>query len=406
MKEKLTIRNFGPIKNVELELGRFNVLIGEQATGKSTVAKVLAVCRYFSYITQNGYPSLNDDFEEGLQLWGLSEFIQDNSFIKYYCKHYTFSAERVFDAYINPETGEKDGGRHVFETNIESNSIEFEILLKEFQKIRPDKFSQSLLNVQWKPSTSFYKNDVAKVMDNPFYLSTDRGLQSIFSLGKSSIQNLSDSLFNQFARMSQIEGFFKNETQIEPLNITYKNVDGKGFVRKNNEDKFYSLYNAASGYQSTIPVVLLIKYYTELKKKSKTFIIEEPELSLFPSAQNELVKFMAYKTLNYGNSLFLNTHSPYILTSLNNLMYAYQLGKENSEKVEEVLEKKYWVNPDEVSAYMMLPDGKCEDIFDRAESMIRAEKIDGVSRILNEDFDKLINIELGTTKPEEASWQD
>ncbi|MEO7801731.1 MAG: AAA family ATPase, partial [Ginsengibacter sp.] len=41
MKEKLIIKNFGPIKSVEIELRMFNVLIGDQGTGKSTIAKVL-----------------------------------------------------------------------------------------------------------------------------------------------------------------------------------------------------------------------------------------------------------------------------------------------------------------------------------------------------------------------------
>lgn len=42
--EKIIIRNFGPIKNIEFNLDKqFNVVIGEQATGKSTLAK----CIYF-----------------------------------------------------------------------------------------------------------------------------------------------------------------------------------------------------------------------------------------------------------------------------------------------------------------------------------------------------------------------
>ena len=49
-KERLVIMNFGPIKSVDLKLGKMTILIGEQATGKSTIAKVLSVCRYFSYI--------------------------------------------------------------------------------------------------------------------------------------------------------------------------------------------------------------------------------------------------------------------------------------------------------------------------------------------------------------------
>lgn len=37
--QKILIRNNGPINDFEMEVNKFNILIGEQATGKSTVAK-------------------------------------------------------------------------------------------------------------------------------------------------------------------------------------------------------------------------------------------------------------------------------------------------------------------------------------------------------------------------------
>ena len=39
--QKLIIRNFGPLENVELEVKDFMVFIGPQATGKSTIAKLV-----------------------------------------------------------------------------------------------------------------------------------------------------------------------------------------------------------------------------------------------------------------------------------------------------------------------------------------------------------------------------
>ena len=42
----LVIKNVGPIKNVNLELKRFNVLIGPQSSGKSTIAKILSTCSW------------------------------------------------------------------------------------------------------------------------------------------------------------------------------------------------------------------------------------------------------------------------------------------------------------------------------------------------------------------------
>lgn len=42
----LVIKSVGPIKDVHIELRRFNVLIGEQSSGKSTIAKVLSTCMW------------------------------------------------------------------------------------------------------------------------------------------------------------------------------------------------------------------------------------------------------------------------------------------------------------------------------------------------------------------------
>ena len=41
---RLIIRNIGPIKNVDIELNKVNVFIGEQSSGKSTIAKIISFC--------------------------------------------------------------------------------------------------------------------------------------------------------------------------------------------------------------------------------------------------------------------------------------------------------------------------------------------------------------------------
>jgi len=402
-KEKLIIRNFGPIKNVELDLGRFNILIGEQATGKSTVAKVLAVCRYFSYIVSSNIesivPELNQ-FTNGLNAWGLTEYVKANSYIFYNCKHYSLIVENEIVTSHKPFS---QFGEDITEdipvptAKIQPISPEFANLLLELDKIKPKKTDDpyGFGEFMWVIPTSFFLNDVKNVMDNPFYMPTQRGLQSIFSLGQNSIQNLSDALFNQLAKMDGIVRRFTNETYIEPLDIFYKNVQGHGYVRKANETEYYSLFNAASGYQSEIPIVLVIKYYNELKKRNKTFLIEEPEQNLFPSAQERLIEYLVHQTVSFNNSVLLTTQSPYVLTSLNNMMYAYQVGQQRPEQADKVIDKKYWISADEVSAYRMMNDGTAKDIMDSELKQIDAGEVDEVSRIINTEWDKLANIEYG-----------
>ena len=42
--KRLTIRNFGPIKEAVIEMKRMNVILGPQSSGKSTVLKVACFC--------------------------------------------------------------------------------------------------------------------------------------------------------------------------------------------------------------------------------------------------------------------------------------------------------------------------------------------------------------------------
>ena len=47
MKEYITITKFGPLTNIDnLEIKPFTFLIGESASGKSTLMKVIAMMRY------------------------------------------------------------------------------------------------------------------------------------------------------------------------------------------------------------------------------------------------------------------------------------------------------------------------------------------------------------------------
>ena len=39
--QKIIIKNFGPVKDAEIEIKKVLILIGEQASGKSTIAKLI-----------------------------------------------------------------------------------------------------------------------------------------------------------------------------------------------------------------------------------------------------------------------------------------------------------------------------------------------------------------------------
>ena len=78
-------------------------------------------------------------------------------------------------------------------------------------------------------------------------------------------------------------------------------------------------------------------------------------------------------------------------------MYAYNVGTmENGihkNAVNEIIGEHNWVKPDDVSCYLM-KGGEAFSIKDD-EGLIEASTIDSVSKELNEEYDKIINIEIG-----------
>ncbi|EFM2972991.1 ATP-binding protein, partial [Campylobacter jejuni] len=63
--------------------------------------------------------------------------------------------------------------------------------------------------------------------------------------------------------------------------------------------------------------------FSQKNKPSLDIFIEEPESNLFPINQKNMAYYLASlrNSKNKPNIIF-STHSPYILTSLNNILYA------------------------------------------------------------------------------------
>jgi predicted ATP-dependent endonuclease of OLD family len=125
---------------------------------------------------------------------------------------------------------------------------------------------------------------------------------------------------------------------------------------------------------------------------SSTIVSKYPEIGLFPIAQSDLVAYYA----NLFNSLpkcclLMTTHSPYILTALNNYICAYQVGQKNPTEVSALIPKHLWIDPKRVSAYFV-ENGTVRSIMDEELQQIKAEEIDQASTLTNEMYDRLLEI--------------
>ena len=108
------------------------------------------------------------------------------------------------------------------------------------------------------------------------------------------------------------------------------------------------------------------------------------------------MEFFAESANDFGNQFILPTHSPYILTTLSNLIYAHRIGTvENGnyeEEVNSVISKKYWIDVKNLSVYY-LNDGKATSMVDVEDCIINLDNLDNVSDIINNEFDQLLQIE-------------
>lgn len=162
--------------------------------------------------------------------------------------------------------------------------------------------------------------------------------------------------------------------------------------RIEHQDGFVYLRNASSGQQEAIRIVQ--DAFLSIYQDEATFrIVEEPEAHLFPTAQKSVIELLVLsRNARKENQLVVTTHSPYTLTVINNLIYAYQTGQRNMQEVNDTIRKELWVNPDDVAAYL-LNNGTATDIMDEDLRQIRAELIDGVSKEINAQYDKLLEFD-------------
>ncbi len=408
MSEKLIIKKFGPIKHIELDLAKVFILIGPQSSGKSTIAKLVTIFRSFSFVNRS------TSFEGLLKQYGIETYLLKTTFIEYSTTEYDFSY--------------KEGLATIRVNNLEELVNNFKTDIKDtVSNLRNEQLKQ--LEFALNEITQEYKKDISSADKNIIYLDLIKTKVShllsptnqLFSFTNHTVYIPAERLFLSMIA-NAIISLVKNEIPLPNIllefgssfekarkNISSYDIDFLGIVYKyvNNEDRIYlnkrkhiKLSNASSGIQSLIPLLLVIQNNLQDSSRANTYVIEEPELNLYPQAQYELSKIIAniYEKNNKErqNEIIITTHSPYILTAFNNFLLANKLGtKERKKQVEKVLPKEVWIAQEDFNAYYI--DGKnTEQIFDRETGLIADNHLDDASEVIMEDFDNLMDLYSNT----------
>jgi AAA15 family ATPase/GTPase len=279
MINKLSIKNFKSIKDVEIECKKINVFIGEPNTGKSNILEALGLLSWCGHSNAN-----------------LSEFIRFKAF------HNLFYDELIENHIeISIENKQKPNLSIKFEidhfkltcTDLQEHNIiyfssEFDFLGKNIQR--------QFLNTHIVSYIKFYrfaKQDKFEITGIPYFLPPDGS--NLFSVAYASkeLRNLMTQFFKPF-------GF----------SLVFKPQDKTFEIQKQVDDLVFSYpYITIS---DTLQRIIFHTIAIESNQNS-TLIFEEHEAHAFPYYTKYLGEKIAF---DETNQFFIATHNPYLLNSI------------------------------------------------------------------------------------------
>lgn len=173
------------------------------------------------------------------------------------------------------------------------------------------------------------------------------------------------------------------------LHGEYRNVNGEERLQI-EKNRYVKINFASSGQQEAVWILNVVFYYL-LNNKKTYFIIEEPESHLFPNAQKLMTEFISLAK-NGGNRVLLTTHSPYILGTINNLLYANRISqKVDTDLLKKIINPLKWMEFKKTSAYYVEHEAINTCVDKEAEAVDNAV-IDGASDEINTDYEEMVKL--------------
>jgi len=427
---KLTVKNFSVIKEAELEFGKITVLIGPQSSGKSLLCK-LAYFLSKQTIDHALTAILSKDTFEEFKVTLLSEFI--NRFPTNTWQNADTNLIFESSSYWAQISGtsEEDGFNVRIEFSDQFESL-FSTLTDQIQNA-PDSGADSRKYIVEQVEARLNLLLTENFVDRALYIPGGRSFFANQSLGFSALKNPDiDPLIRDFSlEVSWGESWKPNpvvgertlrvfdQIRQEMNSIAGGYIEGRNTsprFRRESDGRAIPLPLLSSGTQELLPLLnVLGQLVTGQRDRivfprpnnlpampreiilSKGFIyLEEPEANVFPDTQNKLVRLFAW--LSHESALdfswIITTHSPYVLSSFNNLLEAWQVAAAKPDAKDEVaklIDERYLVRPSDFKAYC-IHDGTLESIMDEETGLINGNYLDGVSSKIGSQFDELLRI--------------
>lgn len=423
---RISIKKLGPIEHCEFTVKNFCVLSGEQASGKSTIAKAIFFFRTIKddiysiflrksvNVNENRIRTLLEKKirSKFLQIFGSSWSMDMEMCLVYYFDQNTWAritleensypgepnyiysefSENIYDYMKKLDRYCIEGYDDLSDVQREINGLfadEYEIVFipagREMITLLTNQLNYifTIMDDNQKRSIDYCtQNYIERILKiKPQFENGMTGMYQDKLL--TSEENINRKLLKQI--MEVIDSVLKGK---------YHFVSGEERLVLDNH-KYVKMNFASSGQQESIWIFNLVFYYV-LENKKTYMIFEEPESHLYPEAQKNMAELIAL-FLNASNGGIVTTHSPYLLGAFNNLLSASYLGEKNPIETGNIIAKDKWIDLEEMNA-LYVESGKVSDMMDEELPMIKNETIDQISTVINVDNEKLLQIYLTQEK--------
>jgi energy-coupling factor transporter ATP-binding protein EcfA2 len=429
--QNIKIDHLGPIRNSgKIELNQTNLLIGEQASGKSTFCKAVYCFREFqtqalsdlySMILYHTYESSDVIYElkktmrsRFEALLGPKSALPEDLDVTFWYTEENWIRIRITAHSKYPLIFFSDN----LTTEIQSALEEIKEASGQVNRTDLPKAAASILDDR------IYRMLVQKTEQifgdcmETFYIPAGRAMISLLSHQKTRLDYGSlDPVNVQYMREmeslqkeysdgishlaeqypEQNRGFDANELVHrirDGLQGEYVIRNGQEYlIPAGAETELVPIENTSSGQQEVLWIYQQL-YYMILRKKKAFVIIEEPESHLYPTMQKDILDFIVTYQHLTGGSVLVTTHSPYLLTETNNLCYAGRLRKTRKADVVQLMGEYGYLDEEKLNALRFnRKSGKIENLMQDHE--ILAERIDEVSDEINRIYTRLYDLDEG-----------
>lgn len=339
--KRILIRDFGPIEKADIMLKDVNVIIGEQSIGKSCVLKVSCFCTWVEKriaIEQKAkrFEKNGVFLEELMNFHRLNGYAHDNTYIGYESDFikFSFDNEQGFSYewkenrwdYKRPKVSYVPAERNLvavipnwFEVkSVAENIQDFMADWSDARKSVSDNEKILNLDVAYHydevSDTDFIKIRNGRVL--PF-TNVSSGLQSLIPLYVHLV-NITSKKYRD-----REDNSVRHKSEIEKLTNSlveyYTNNIAEAFIRN---PKYGVIKDEMGLEKEFIPNPEMSRWFMKSFLRLSRIhhcevFLEEPEENLFPPTQQILMKsLLRFVNLEKGNTLFISTHSPYILDIL------------------------------------------------------------------------------------------